>query len=159
MSYFFQLKLTYMVTDAEFRKILRNTKKILAFFSITWRKIDVEYQCNGGFLPHQPQHVKHIPLPHPSDNSNMEKNERGSALVSSLLCTVLSHTLTVMAADGYAVEFTLPGFSTCICHKPKPSVFYHSVLLSVHSFLVLGRDFLSVCIYHVVKFREESQDD
>lgn len=39
----------------------------------------------------------------------MEKNERGSALVSSLPYAVLSHTLTVMVADGYAVEFTLPG--------------------------------------------------
>lgn len=65
--------------------------------------------------------VKHIPLPHPSDNSYMEKNERGSALVSSSPCTVLSHSLTVTTSDGYAVEFTLPGFSTCTCHKPKPS--------------------------------------
>lgn len=45
-----------------------------------------------GLLPCHPWHVKHIPLPHPSDNSDMEKNRRGSALVSSLPCTVLLHT-------------------------------------------------------------------
>lgn len=40
------------------------------------RRIEMRW----GFLPLQPQHVKHIPLlPHPSDNSNMERNERGSA--------------------------------------------------------------------------------
>lgn len=109
--------------------------------------------------PHdkQPHYVKYISLLHPSDNTYMEKNERGSALVSSLPCTALSHTLTVMAAEGYAVEFTLPGFSTCTRHKPKPCTFWEglrvisTVLYFVHGFLVVtfcicSKGFFSVCM-------------
>lgn len=53
------------------------------------------------------------------------------------------HTLTVMAAEGCAAEFTLPGFSTCTCHKPKPCTFWEglcvisSVLYFAHGFLVV----------------------
>lgn len=112
-------------------------------------------------LPRQPQHVKHIPLPHPSDNSNMEKNERGSALVSSLPRSALSHTLTVGAADGYAVEFTLPGLSTCTCHKPQPYTCWEGLIVFSEVLNVpIGRGFsgFACWIYHIVKFRE-SQDD
>lgn len=45
---------------------------------------DTDYKCYRELLPRQPQCVKCISLPHPFDNSNMEKNERGSALVSFL---------------------------------------------------------------------------
>lgn len=70
-------------------------------------------------VPLQPQHVNHIPLPLPSNNSNKEKNERGSALVSELPCTVFSHILRVLEANGYAGEFTPPSFSNWSCHKPN----------------------------------------
>lgn len=68
----------------------------------------------------------------------MEKNERGSALVSSLPYSALSHAHTVMAVDGYAVEFTLPGFSTCTCRKPKPCTCWEgqSVLSSILFYFV-----------------------
>lgn len=96
----------------------------------------------------------------------MEKNERGSALVSSLPRSALSHSLTVRAADGYAVEFTLPGLSTCTCHKPKPYTCWEGLIVLLFFFfqvlsVPIGRGFsgFACWIYHIVKFRGESQDD
>lgn len=141
-------------------------------FFISWWKIDTDMKSDQGLLPSQPQHVKHIPLPHPSDNSNMEKNERGSALVSSLPCTVITYSYCHgglwLCKWNSPFLVSPPVLATIQSHAyaGKDCVWFPVFSFIVYNgFLVLGfpvgRDFSAFAcrIYHVVKLSGESQDD